>query len=428
MCNSFTKQAQMVAPGGRATSDAKIIGECAWRLLKSFSFDPKELRGLGIQVQKLESPSAAAQTDPGQSRLSFKPVPSPEKKQVPLVVEVEAPVIAVQPPSQDAVVQVPPVKEAAVGGNNLDLPSFSQVDMSVFQELPDDVRQELEAEYKRRSITPDVPLGAKPARAVSMPAEPKVKITVKSPNVKRITRQLAPRNRASLSPTKNKLFAKPPPATQLKISEAELRKLGLDPAVFAVLPIDLQREQLAFARQRSAPGGPGLALGGDKKVLKPISRQRPVEGGVIIPPPPPPKANYPQPPTLKQQGKAKGEKLYFTQTDDVQGVIEAWVDRFREHPPNQKDVEFFAKFLVQCVDATRSTDAGIEKAVAVTKWWLVLLRRHFGLWEDVSSQDDDARPGTSEYVGRAWWKAFREVKTQMDAVARKKFGGCLSLR
>jgi DNA repair protein REV1 len=432
MCESFTKQIQMASPGG-ATSDPSVIGYHAWRLLRSFSFDPKELRGIGIQVQKLEPSSAPVTANSGQALLPFKLVDSSSKKDsVKEKVLDELPAIAVQPPSQEIVEVEQPVPKQAPSDAHLDLPSFSQVDMSVFQELPDDVRRELEAEYKRRSATPDVPQQLPSARAASVPTETKGKITVKGINIKRITRQLAPRSRASISPQKNRLFMNQPAATQLKISETELRKLDLDPAVFAILPVDLQREQLAYARQRSVRGGPGLAFGGEKKVLKSVSRLRPAEGGVVVPPPPPPQAVHPAPPTLKQQGKVKGEKLYFTQTDDVQGVIEAWVDRFREHPPNEKDVQFFARFLVQCVDSSRSTDSGVEKAVAVTKWWLVLLRRHFSAWEHPDENpflnDSAIRPGTSEYVGQAWWKAFRDVKAQMDVAARKKFGGCLSLK
>lgn len=432
LCESFTKQAQMVGSGGRATRDAKIIGEHCWRLLKSFNFDPKELRGVGVQVQKLEPTSVAANAASGQARLPFKPVVSPRKPQSDKVqVDEEAPTIVVQPPSQEPPAEQLLVDQAPPAAQLLDLPSFSQVDMTVFQELPEDVRRELEAEYKRRSTTPDIAQEQNGALVVSVSPDPKGNITVKGVNVKRITRQLAPRSRASMSPKKNKLFVKPPAPTQLKISQAELRKLGLDPAVFAILPVDLQREQLAYARQQNVRGGPGHALGGEKKVLKPVSRARPLEGGVVVPRPPPPQAKHPAPPTLKQQGKTKGEKLYFTETDDVQNVIGVWVESFAEHPPNQKDVEFFAKFLVQCVDSSRSTDSGVEKAVAVLKWWLVLLRRRFSTWEHESDDPFLAVvviPGTSEFVGRAWWKAFRDVKEQMDTVARRKFGGCLSLR
>ena len=54
ICDAHNKQMPLIAPGGRATSDEKVIGEHAWRMLKSFNFDPKELRGISIQIQKLE--------------------------------------------------------------------------------------------------------------------------------------------------------------------------------------------------------------------------------------------------------------------------------------------------------------------------------------------------------------------------------------
>ncbi len=430
ICETFAKQVQLVAPGGRATSDDKIIGEHAWRLLKGFKFDPKELRGIGIQIQKLENNSDIFE---GQAVLPFKSVESPQKGAD--VVSISAPavatVITVQPPSQDAdIVEI--VRPSKENGPlvSVDLPSFSQVDMSVFEALPKDVRQELEMEYKRRSITPALAPGPILNRSPSMPVAHKAKITIKGTNVRRITRQLAPKSRAGLSSTKSKLFTKPDKAFAVKVSQAELRKLDIDPSVFAALPVELQREQLAFARQAKAPGGSGLVFGGNRIVIKPrnrFRRNRPLFRQ------PPPKARYRDIPSLKRQGRSKGEKLYFTDKDDIQEVIEAWVNGFTEYPPNQKDVDFFAKYLVHCVDHSRSGDSSLEQAIAVAKWWLVLLRRNFGLWEHVSAEDlgiVEKREGqyTSEFVGRVWWNAFREVKKKMDAVARKRFGGSLSLR
>ncbi|KAI0738017.1 DNA repair protein [Daedaleopsis nitida] len=415
ICEAYNKQTPLIAPGGGATSDDRVIGEHAWRLLKSFTFDPRELRGIGIQIQKLEKASGAQEVGLGQAVLPFKRVEAAKHAKG------EAPQIAVLPPSQDSDIEVveKPMRDEA----NVDLPSFSQVDMSVFEALPEDVRKELEAEYKRRSVTPaPAPKEPSPVREPS----PK-KLLVKGVNVRRITRQLAPRNRPFLSPTP-KLFAKRVYASSINVTERELRKYGIDPTVFAALPPDMQREQLAAHRT------PGVTLyTGARKVLKPRAywgkRSSP---GVIIPPPPPPKAVFLAPPTLKQQGRAPGEKLHFTDKEDVQGVVESWVGAFTEHAPNARDVDYFAKFLVQCVDGARSSDVGVEKAVAVVKWWLVLLRRHFGAWEDAPavSEEEGGRPArvTSEYVGRAWWRAFREVKGKMDVAARKKFGGCLSLK
>ncbi|KAH9930835.1 uncharacterized protein B0H18DRAFT_116374 [Fomitopsis serialis] len=433
ICESFNKQTPLIAPGGHATSDAKIIGEHAWRLLKGFNFDPKELRGISIQIQKLEKGPAAAVSGPGQAVLSFKaktakatvePEPSSTKPEAKRDGQQAAqPEIVVQPPSQDDDVQiVEPPPRPAIPAVAVDLPSFSQVDMSVFDALPDDVRKELETEYNRRSTTPAAEAGPSRSRSASVAEGLKLKITVKGTNVKHITRQLAPRNRTGMSPTKSMLFAKRDGPSGVNVSERELRKLDIDPEVFVMLPADLQREQLIAARHAKAPGA---AVFNERKVLKPKSRSK--SPSVPYYRPPPPKAKYIEPPFLKQQGK--GEKLYFTETDDVQQVIEAWVGGFREYPPNQRDVDYFAKYLVQCVDSSRSSDAGVEKAIAVVRWWLVLLRRYFAVWEHVpDATKDGPRQVTSEMVGRAWWKAFREVKAKMDLVARKKYGGCLSMR
>jgi DNA repair protein REV1 len=245
-------------------------------------------------------------------------------------------------------------------------------------------------------------------------------------NLKRITRQLAPRNRpVMLSPKKNRLFAKREEFQAVQVSEAQLRRLDIDPEVFALLPEDVQREQLTMARQAKAQGVPPSKLA-ERKVLKAWKpRARPVYRL------PPPQARYIQPPFLKQKGKEKGSKLYFTETSDVQRAIGEWVEGFREHPPNARDVDFFAKFLLESVDGEKSSDVGIEKAVMVMKWWLVLLRRYWGVWE-TDDEEAEVRAGddrvTSEMIGKTWWRAFRSVKEKMDVAVRKKFGGQLSLR
>ncbi|KAI0781503.1 DNA repair protein [Trametes elegans] len=428
ICEAYNKQAPLIAPGGRATSHDKVIGELAWRLLKSFNFDPRELRGIGIQIQKLEKASGVQQVELGQAVLPFKRVEAFQDRRKEVGVKVQpakasGPLGTIVPPSQeDYEVQVVDKPAADSSKVDVDLPSFSQVDMSVFEALPDDLRKELEAEYKRRSGTP----GPAPKGAMPPPPEPEKK-SVGGPNLKRITRQLAPRNRPLLSPTKN-LFSKRVYTSSVNVSKSELRRYGIDPDVFAALPPEMQREQLAARR------APGVTLyTGERKVLKPTTVRRKLSpNAVVFRPPPAPKAVYLAPPTLKQQGKQKGEKLCFSETDDLQHVIEAWVGGFTEHAPNQRDVDYFAKFLVQCVDSDRSSDTGVERAVAVAKWWLVLLRRHFGAWEHApeAEQADLAHHGrvTSEVVGRAWWRAFKEVKAKMDASARKKFGGCLSLK
>ena len=431
MCEAHNKQTPLIAPGGRATSDDKVIGEHAWRLLKSFNFDPKELRGVAIQIQKLEKASGPQDSDLGQAVLPFHRVEMKKQVRIGEASTSRAPQITVHPPSSPDDIQIieNPAKAAPPAADHFDLPSFSQVDMSVFEALPEDLRKELEDEYKRRSATPaPAPALREPTPMPEPPppeSERSLRSILKRRHLSRITRQLAPRNRPVLTPPANKFFGKRVYASSIAVTERELRRYGIDPSVFAALPPELQREQLAARR------APGVTVHvGKRKVLKPL-RRRIRNPGIVFPPAPPPKAVFRVKPTLKQQGKNKGEKLCFSEVADVQDVVGSWVGSFVEDAPNQRDVDSFAKFLVRSVEG--AAGEGIQRAIAVVKWWLVLLRRHFGVWENVPELEGGDAGGrservTSEYVGRAWWRAFREVKGKMDAAARKKFGGCLSLK
>ncbi|KAH7890064.1 hypothetical protein F5I97DRAFT_1934831 [Phlebopus sp. FC_14] len=408
ICETFNKQTTVTNAQGSATSDSKDIGDHAWRLLKSWNFDPTELRGIGIQIQKLEKGGTG---DAGQAKLAFHPADKPPNEAAEERPRSSVPEITAQPPSSQHDRPPADLDKNAKQPAAHDLPTFSQVDKEVFNALPQDVRMELEREYQRRSNSP---LPVKPVSAVTNP-RPK-KILVKGANLKRITQQLAPKSGTSISPRKSTLFAKRAGLAFVRTTDEELRSLNIDPEVFAALPMHMQREQLITARH--VKNGGQLM---ERKVIKDHKRRR-----INYPKKPPPQAQHPQPAVLKQQGKQKGEKLCFTETDDVQLVIEAWVERFTEFPPNQRDVEYFCKFLVQSVE---SSDTGMGKTVAVMKWWLVLLRRNWSFYEQAEPQHVvGTERVTSEKIGVAWWGAFREVKAKVDAVARKRFGGSISLR
>lgn len=420
VCESFNKQTTLANAQGQATSDSKDIGDHAWRLLKTWDFDPVELRGIGIHIQKLENSGSG---DVGQAKLPFQIVDRKplSKSSVLRQSEVDdTPEVVVQPPSSQDEAMI--VDDVPVEGYNEQaaLPSFSQLDMEVVEALPEDIRKELEEEYLRRSHSPMVV--ERPHTPHASPPRPKLEI--KGTNVKRITQQLAPRSKSSLSPKKSVLFAKrntPSSASAVRISDAELRELGIDPDVFAALPADTQREQLMLARHTKNGG----TVSSERLVIKDTTRERVLREKPSYPNKPQPKALHPQPPALKQQGKQKGEKLSFTETEDVQRVIEAWVERFEDHVPNQKDVDFFCKFLVQNVEFS---DVGMEKTIAVMRWWLILLRRRWGVHErDQSETHQATKRVTSKDVGKAWWKAFHEVKERVDVAARKRFGGTLVL-
>ncbi|KAF7354844.1 DNA repair protein [Mycena sanguinolenta] len=322
------------------------------------------------------------------------------------------------------------------------LPAIEEVDRDVLDALPTDMRQELENAWRRRSESPFPGKGpaappvqqasgsssrAPPSRPSSRPpsAVPQrvfpQRSTINPTRLQQNALRLAPRSggggyvidKASIHPNR-------PPNAFLRPTEADLRDLNIDPEVFAALPRGVQREQLTAARLIKTRGAiPEVS--GERLILKPKK---------YVPPSdlfrqPPPYGKYPEKAKLRTQGKNKGEKVFFTETDDIQNLLEAWVNAFKKFEPAQKDVEFFAKFLVQSVDSARSSDTGVERAIAIVKWWLVLLRRYWGDYEhfeELGYEVEDAK------VGEAWWKAFRDVKERIDIVARKKFGGKLSLR
>ncbi|KAJ7084799.1 hypothetical protein B0H15DRAFT_783559, partial [Mycena belliarum] len=399
-CDVFHKQTPLVGPGGRATSDPQVIGEHAWRIVASFHFDPKELRGIGIQITKLEPTDGPVSINSNQQRLSFKPSGVAPVRRPPVATH-PAPGLQVAGPS-------------AVGPSiNLSLPSIDEVDPAVLSSLPLDVRQELEQEWRRRSESP-FPGKAPPPRSRSASVFPERK----SAPPTRMQQSGLLRHGAYVI-DKNSLHPNRPANALLRPTDADLRDLGLAPEVYAVLPPAIQREQLTAARLIKNLGAiPEVS--GERLILKPRRYDPPAD----LFRQPPPYAKYPEPAKLRQQGR-NGEKVFFTETDDVQGLIGAWVHAFRDVPPNAKDVEFFAKFLVQAVDSERSTDTGVERAVAVVKWWLVLLRRYWGDYEHVGGTAEEMEDSR---VAEAWWKAFRDVKERIDIVARKKFGGKLSLR
>ncbi|KAI0062098.1 DNA repair protein [Artomyces pyxidatus] len=448
LCLTYSKQSPLVGPNGRATDDEKAIGVLSWKLLKSFEIPPHELRGLGIQIQKLEDATAPA-AEPGQARLPFKRIPSPSKaeassrKTVAQTTSVapQVPKIVLQTASPGRDTDVVDVHKSVTPAPHLDLPSFSQVDMSVFDALPEDVRKELEAEYKRRSASPAVQI-APPRPPPPVLPIPRIRVKgVKKVNFERITRQLAPRSKPLISPTKSRLFGGPGRTTagpsKVHVREEELRKLDIDPTVFAELPVRVQREQLALARGlRTRPSQRPTR---PKKPLRPLQRlagkwAKPRGPHEFIPPPPPPKARFISPPVLRQPApKGAGGTLKFWEGADVQRLLGEWVDGFREHAPHARDVEYFGKYLVRCVE----TDVGLERAVTVMRWWGVLLRRGWGVWEHEvavpeSDEEDEGsqheRRVTSAVIGLAWWNAYRDIKQRMNEVARKRFGGSLSFK
>lgn len=436
---TYNKQSALADSDGHATSDPRVIGKVSWRLLRALNIAPHELRGISIQIQKLETRTPCAPTA-GQARLPFRREPN----STPASTDI-GPAPKARAPSSELVTAR---SESKASGMGADLPSFSQVDRSVFEALPEDIRQELEAEYERRSA-PAPPLKPEhetepPRRAASVnpprPANDKPRDRGTSASASRGGRRgrgapAASRggsSRSSLPPPQ------PIPVGVVRVKPGELVELGIDADVFAALPVTIQREQLAAAR--GARVRPSQQPVRPTSPLKPLQRLEgrwaPPRGPhEYIPPPPPPRARFAEAekPVLRPgatgtgAGTSAGTGTGAVDGVDVRRVVSVWVEQFARHAPHAQDVALVGGYLVRCVE----TDVGAERAVGVMRWWGALLRRRWGIWEHVDERDEEPDLGEdvrAEMIGMAWWRAYHEIGDKMNEIIRKRFGGSLKFR
>ena len=326
--------------------------------------------------------------------------------------------------------------EPKAPAKGIDLPSFSQVDMTVFEALPDDIREELEAEYQRRRSAPPKP---EPVAVAELPRRASsVHLTRGGISNSRV-RGTASRGRRDggrqppgINSRSRGRFTpqpiQPAPAAVVRVKPGELAELGIDEAVFAVLPVPIQREQLAAARgTRIRPSQQPIRPTSPLKPLQRLEgRWAPLKGPhEYIPPPPPPHARFAE--AEKPGLRCGGGATPVVEGVDVRKVVRAWVEEFVRYAPHAEDVALVGGYLVRCVES----DVGAERAVGVMRWWAALLRRRWAVWEHADERDEEPEPGEdvrAEMVGMAWWGAYREVANGMNEVVRKRFGGSLKFR
>ncbi|EXJ91393.1 DNA repair protein REV1 [Capronia coronata CBS 617.96] len=195
-CDTFNKSIAL----GVATTDSAILGKEAISILRSYGFPPGELRGLGVQMQKLEplkpsAPGSAPLLDGSQRRLQFKKPATPSsrppaqpdtrttpppgsrtprlKNTVDPIEEIPTP----EKPKDDGTIPSALDANSAVDNEELNRRPLnisgtqfiipSQIDPTVLAELPADIRTKLDPKQRTildsissmgRSATPPVDL------------------------------------------------------------------------------------------------------------------------------------------------------------------------------------------------------------------------------------------------------------------------------
>ncbi|KAH0526424.1 hypothetical protein TsFJ059_009744 [Trichoderma semiorbis] len=428
-CDSFNKSAAF----GVATHDYEIIGKEAVSILRSFRFSPGDLRGIGVQMTKLEPIKLKPLAVEGsQRKIAFapfvEPVPlkqqstteligvieernglsdnpiTPQKFRVgqddkkatahinvsstqfllpsspdPAVLaelprDIRTKLMAQRPKAAATELQMEAPKPRPQSPVLADLLS-SQVDLEVFNALPDDMKAEVLALYGRKPTEP-LPQGspAKPEAArTRRPATPT------KPSGSRNTLDQISRRRDAQEGVIQTNFRKPVPIAEAQPEQIE----ELDPEFLAELPEDVRREVIADHRRRL------LALQSGLEMPFPWNNQsgNMLPGGQKM-------IQFPMlPPVISFSGS-------ITSASEIKDMVDAWHAQTRKAGPHKRDVDVLERYLVKVI----KEEMDLTKAVALIKW--------LGVVVDQDAVDSRGR--------RAWKLAVSGIKAAMQAAVEER--------
>lgn len=431
-CDTFNKSLIF----GVSTNDKDIIGREAVSLLRGFGFSPGELRGLGVQMQRLEPLKGTVEhpQDSSQRRLEFKTSIGPKTR----FPHEEATLDDIASPQKP---RIPPGPHPAAAFANETSPSGkprvplntlgtqfvlpSQVDPEVLAELPQDIRSMLFAKQTKaksedlredirversRSGTPALPEGTVPSHSQldqetldALPADVRAEILAfyhKSPHkpAAQVAQALLPQ-----SPRKGRSIKLPKKLTTPTKKRTGLLSRGNKQSVSSYSTLT-QSNFVAHARPSSsalktagehAPGDiPGdflAALPDDirHEVLAQARRDRLQQrGGIDV------TSKKKRPPNAHNQHSVGQRTLTlppppckptftaqnFSRLPELREAISAWFDEFREDGPYSEDVGALVTYLHKVVTEERD----MEKAASVAQWmgWLVDDSDGKGVWRE----------------------------------------------
>lgn len=466
-CDTHNKSVQL----GVATNDKAVICKESLAMMRSFGFQPGVLRGIGVQMQKLEpiksGPEGAAENS--QCRLQFKTgqpskpaeklvekpaedpiqddVKTPQKQRIHdvgqfsipanllkdspskrplntlgtqfvLPTQVDPKVLAelpediraklakhVRPAPRAAPAIIPQLAVSKPASREqspaVALPNQSQLDPSILNALPEDVRAEVLGFYNNKSprkVREQAVLPQSPRKVRTLPPGKKPAITRKRGGGLFAGRSRSNFHNDNSTLTQSNFVAKPSmrrldDGTATTDTDNEAAPAEIDPEFLAALPEEVRREVLDQQRQArlQRTGGINISMH-QKRKRKAADKGGPIERLMKLPPRPP-KPSF----TMKK----------LTSLPDLRKAVKAWYLEFSDEGPYEEDVTALIKYLQDVVAEERD----MEKAVAIVKWmaWVV---------EEGAGETD-----LTEQVKEAWENALITVKGGVqDAVVARGLG------
>ena len=408
-CDVFNKSVIL----GVASNDADVLGREAVSMLKSFAITPGDLRGIGVQMTKLEPVNSAPdRPESSQRQLNFKTSPAKRK------IEQDIDPDDLDSPHKGDSLSVnhgPTLNDSTQKPLNISGTQFvmpSQADPNVVAELPGDIRSKLLSQHKSRqngrSESPCPPSRKRPATTELPPQsqlDPETLAALPQDVRAEVLAYYNPPPRPAEQPSTSSVSTRQPPPAPLRAPKATIptkKRRGRPPSK----PTgngNMKLTQTGFGLSRESPSttteqpsrqpSPAAeqseiledflaALPEDirQEVLEEHRRTR-----LLHRPNPKPRPSTPQPeqllrlPPLPERPTFTSKKL--SSLSDLRDAVGAWHSSFMNDGPFAEDVESLSKYLQRVV----VDEKDIDKAVSLVNWltWLV----------------NDGRDGSSEKEG-----------------------------
>lgn len=411
-CDVFNKSVRF----GIATNDVDTIKKEAIGIFRNFNFPPADLRGLGVQMTKLEplKGMSAQEQASSQKKLDFSMSlgNSPSKaapKMEPTITATNDPEEIQSPRKGDTPLHSVPKpnvglldrgqKPLNITGTQFILPS--QVDEETLNELPNDIRSRLMAQAQkpppmspdnspsRRNDRGNIP-GLPPAeeldqemlaelpedvraellqyydresnnitqdrkqeaRAVGSASPSAVKVTRPRPTAITPTKPRFAKTRSRPSLMQTSLDLLRKPEGQNTLTETEETPEEISPDFLEALPEDIRKEVLEEHRRPRRRQRPPFA---------PRSPRKPFE------PRPPPKSAYVHLPPNPEKPSFTSKKL--STLSELREAVSQWFSEFSDEAPVEEDVGALTRYLERVV----LEEQDISKATTLVNWlgWLI---------------------------------------------------------
>ncbi|PWY78191.1 DNA repair protein [Aspergillus heteromorphus CBS 117.55] len=432
-CDVFNKSVVL----GVATDAPEILGKEAVSMLRSLGVSPGDLRGLGVQMTKLEHLKSGSPSSQRQLNFKASPVRKSIEQKDPDDLDSprkgETPSIRPVPSFRDS-----DHKPLNLSGTQFIMPS--QTDPRVVAELPTDIRSRLisqgKARRESRSVSPCPPARARPSVSAELPPQSQLDPDtlaalpedVRAEVLGYYTRQSAspgPALSPALAPTRPSSSGSGSGSLMMRKPTSPPKKRRGRPSTKSVGNPALTQARFVFPRPTSSSTTDRLPSrrspirdpSPKTKINPPKSQrtssppsQRTSAGNPpqsAIPPPERQERTLPLAP-LPPRPSFTSQKL--TSLPDLREAVGSWHAEFRDEGPLHEDVVALARYLRRVVVDERD----IDKAVSVVGWvrWLVEDQDGGGDGDAFKTPDPSGKIG--EGLGMSWGGTVRMLRESVD--------------